>query len=150
MTQNNFEPIKKSIEINLSCENAFALFTDRMEEWWPLESHSIFAGEAKAVDFQARKGGRIVEVGPDRQEAVWGTVLVADPPHRLVFTWHPGREPETAQEVEVVFSDTASGCRVELQHRGWERYGEGAENSYKGYDTGWDFVFVQRFGGAAA
>ena len=149
MTQNMWNPIKKTVELRRSCEEAFALFTERMDEWWPLDSHSVFANEAVAVTFQAWEGGKLIEQGPQGEEAVWGTVLIADPPRRLLFTWHPGRDPETAQEVEVNFAETASGCRVELEHRGWERFGEGVENAYKGYDTGWDLVFVQRFGGAA-
>ena len=62
------------------------------------------------------------------------------PPHRLVVTWHPGREADTAQELEISFAEVAEGTQVNLLHRGWEILGEQAVKARKGYVTGWDFV----------
>ena len=147
MTEREYEPIRKVIDVSLSQEEAFTLFTDRMKEWWPLESHSVFNDRSREIIFQAWEGGKLIESGPNDETSVWGTVSVADRPNRLVFSWHPGRDPETAQEVEVRFTKAETGCQVELEHRGWERYGEAAAKSYEGYVSGWDYVFVQRFGG---
>ena len=39
--------VRKTIRVPCSVERAFALFTDRITTWWPLETHSL--GEARAV-----------------------------------------------------------------------------------------------------
>lgn len=74
----------------------------------------------------------------------WGQVLAWEPAERVVFTLHPGRTPEYATEVEVLFQPEGSGTRVTLTHRGWERIagllGESAEMEYRGYEGGWDHI----------
>jgi uncharacterized protein YndB with AHSA1/START domain len=89
---------------------------------------------------EGRIGGRFFERQEDGTEAVWGTVTAWEPPLRLAFTWHPGRAESTAQEVEVRFTPVDGGTRVELEHRGWEKLGERAEEARNEYDSGWDFV----------
>jgi uncharacterized protein YndB with AHSA1/START domain len=60
-------------------------------------------------------------------------VLTCEVPQRIVFTWQiaadrtPQPDPDRASEVEVVFTgSTDDGTDVALEHRGWERHGEGA------------------------
>jgi hypothetical protein len=44
-------------------------------------------------------------------------------------------------EVEVRFTEDGAGAtRVDLEHRGWDRAGEGAEAKRENYDGGWDVV----------
>ena len=43
-------------------------------------------------------------------------------------------------ELEVRFLPEDGGTRVELEHSGWERYAEGAQESFSSYNEGWDFV----------
>ena len=95
---------------------------------------------------ECRVGGTISETRADGETAVWGTVLAFDAPKLVRFTWHPGREPDTAQEVEVTFAEHEGGTRVELTHTGWDRLGEKAEETRSGYDSGWDFVLVRYTG----
>ena len=74
-----------------------------------------------------REDGLLVERAVDGRTSVWGEVLAREPPHRLVLTWHPGGDPDDASEVEVRFTASeGGGTRVELEHRGWERFGESA------------------------
>src|ERR671913_244203 len=56
-----------------------------------------------------------------------------EPPHRILFTWHPGREEDDASEVEGRFAPDGGGTRVELEHRGWEAFGESAIARRRGY-----------------
>ena len=57
-----------------------------------------------------------------------------EPPHRLVLTWHPGRDADDSSEVEVRFAAAdGGGTRVELEHRGWERFGEDAVARRRAY-----------------
>jgi uncharacterized protein YndB with AHSA1/START domain len=57
-------------------------------------------------------------------------VLAFEPPHRLLLSWHLTPEytfdpdPANALEVEVTFTAADGGTLVELEHRGFEKYGE--------------------------
>lgn len=141
MNESMIEPVVKRITVPLDPSAAFELFTTSMASWWPLASHSVGGDDAVDVRFDARAGGRIVERTKDGVEHVWGTVRSCAPSEAVTFTWHPGREPSTAQEVEVTFAATGGGCSVTLIHRGWEALGEAAAETRDGYDSGWAYVF---------
>ena len=123
-------PVLRAALVRCDADEAFAAFTDRMGAWWPLPTHGVFGARAGGVAFD---GGRLVERSVDGEEAVWGEVLAWEPPHRLVVTWHPGRGADEASEVEVRFLPGDGGTRVELEHRGWERFGEDAVRRRRGY-----------------
>jgi uncharacterized protein YndB with AHSA1/START domain len=141
--------IRKSVVVPLAPEAAFRLFTAGIGSWWPLASHSVSGDRARTCTFETHLGGKIFEVGPDGNEALWGTVLVYEPFRRLVFSWHPGRKEETAQEVEVRFETDREATAVFLEHRDWENLVDQAEVMYERYDTGWDFVLGSRYSEAA-
>ncbi len=144
MDREGDKPIRKEVVTARDPDEAFRRFTAGMGDWWPLAAHSVAGGvSGGGVTFDERA---IVERAADGAEHVWGRVQVWEPPERLVFTWHPGRDPATAQEIEVRFEPHAAGSRVTLEHRGWERYGEGAAAMHARYETGWDGVFVEGFG----
>ncbi|MGH6932157.1 MAG: metalloregulator ArsR/SmtB family transcription factor [Dongiaceae bacterium] len=143
------EPLRKSVIVPLTAMSAYLLFTEGIATWWPLASHSVGGDQAASCAFEPRLGGRIYETLRTGEEHVWGTVSVWQPPHRLVFTWHPGRGPETAQEIEIRFSPAADGTRVELEFRGWERLGSRATELRGNYDKGWEFVLIEKFVAAA-
>jgi uncharacterized protein YndB with AHSA1/START domain len=82
----------------------------------------------------------VYERSSSGDEAFWGTLTAWEPPHRLAMTWHPGREAETAQDLEVRFAPKGDGTRVDLVHAGWERLGERMAEISGHYDEGWDFV----------
>jgi len=134
------EPVRKELKVNLSAEAAFRLFTEGLNKWWPLATHSVGEENAEKCFFEGRVGGRIYEVMKDGKQADWGKVLVWEPYDKVSFTWHPGRISDTAQEVTVTFSESSGGTIVELVHTGWEALGEKAATARNGYVTGWDFV----------
>jgi uncharacterized protein YndB with AHSA1/START domain len=124
-------PVLRAAIVSCPVEEAFTAFTDRIGAWWPLPTHGIYGDRAGGVAFD---GGRLVERSVEGEEVVWGEVVAWEPPHRLVVTWHPGREADEASEVEVRFSpDGDDGTRVELEHRGWERFGADAMRRRRGY-----------------
>lgn len=135
--QQAIEPVRKSIEVGCTADKAFRLFTEEIDSWWPLATHSIGEADAVSCYFEGREGGRIYEMHADGSIHLWGTVTAWQPPERVVFTWHPGRDASTAQEVELRFSDVSGGTRIELEHRGWESLGEAALRTRTGYETGW-------------
>ncbi len=85
-------------------------------------------------------GGEIVEQIRGGTEAHWGTILEWAPPHRVAFTWHPGRDTSSATRVEVRFTPDGSGSRVELVHSGWEALGSLARTARRGYPIGWAYM----------
>jgi uncharacterized protein YndB with AHSA1/START domain len=132
------EPVRKSVEVRCTVEEAFRIFTEGIDSWWPLASHSIGQSDAEACYFEGQEGGRIYETHGDGSMHLWGTVTAWQPPERIVFTWHPGRDASTAQEIELCFSEiSGGGTRVELEHRGWEVLGEMALRTRTGYESGW-------------
>jgi uncharacterized protein YndB with AHSA1/START domain len=137
----SFPPLRKTVRITAPPERAFRRFTEELGAWWPLRSHSVGQSDAETVTMDPRVGGRIVEHIRGGREAVWGTVTAWDPPRCVAFTWHPGREPGTAQDVEVRFTPDGTGTRVELEHRGFERLGPAlGRKARRGYPLGWEYV----------
>ena len=131
------EPVRKSVEVKCTVAEAFRIFTDKIDSWWPLATHSIGEADARACYFEGREGGRIYETHGDGSIHLWGTVTSWQPPFGVVFTWHPGRDASTAQEVELRFSECPDGARVDLEHRGWETLGDKADETRSAYESGW-------------
>lgn len=137
------EPVHKQLKVGLSPEQAFRLFTEGINKWWPLAAHSVGEDQAESCYFEGWVGGRIMEVLKDGSQAEWGKVLAWNPYELVSFSWYPGRTAETAQEVTVEFSEMESGgTLVDLVHTGWEKLGDRAGSSRAGYDMGWDFVLA--------
>ena len=140
MTQEFIPPIRRSISVSWDQQTAFRRFTAEFASWWPTRTHSIGGERLKEVVFEQRSGGRIYEEHQDGRRFQWGEIVLWEPPHRLKFTWHPSRDPTTAQEVEVRFVREGDGTRLELTSTGWEKWGKGARRARRGYDLGWNYV----------
>jgi uncharacterized protein YndB with AHSA1/START domain len=140
------EPVRKTVTVAAPVERAFRVFTERIGDWWPVRTHSVHEEQAERVELEPRLGGELYEVWSGGR-VPWGTITVWEPPHRLVYTWHPGYSPDEATEVEVRFTAHGEETLVELVHRGWEARGDLARKMRDGYETGWDPVldrFVER------
>ena len=119
MTGQTVAPVRKTITVKASPDRAFAVFTAEFDTWWP-RSHHIGKAPMKKAIVEGRPGGRCYAEQTDGTECDWGSVLVWEPPHRLVIAWQStadGRtEPDLAKasEVEVRFTREADGStRVE-------------------------------------
>lgn len=134
-----------SIELATPPEDAFAAFTAGFADWWPVATHTLTRRDGTRCRLDATPGGALEERAPDGVRHRWGTVESVEPGRRLRFTWHPGREPDSAQWVEVLFEPTASGCRLTLTHGGWESLGEIAPILRREYLRGWRDVLVDHF-----
>lgn len=140
MAVETIAPVMRSVTIECSPEHAFSVFTDRIGDWWPLKTYSVYEGEAAGVVFEPGVGGRIVERSENGEESVWGEILVWEPNFRLAFTWHPGHgADDPATEVELRFAAVGDATRVELEHRGWEALAK-PEETRSGYEQGWPGV----------
>ena len=127
------EPVRKSIRVRTTADRAFRVFTEEMDSWWP-RTHHIGSSPMKRVIVEGRVGGSIYTQQEDGTDCAWGSVLAWEPPHRFVMAWRVRPdwqfEPELAScsEIEVCFTSADDGTTlVELEHRGFERHGAGAE-----------------------
>jgi uncharacterized protein YndB with AHSA1/START domain len=127
------DPVVHQLGVDVGVDDAFATFIDRFSAWWPRESS--WSGDVlESMTLDPRPGGLLSEHGPHGFRLDWGRIIAWEPPHRLVFTWQlasdrtPEPNPARASEVEVRFvADGASRTRVELEHRAFDRHGDGAE-----------------------
>jgi uncharacterized protein YndB with AHSA1/START domain len=143
MTQETSERVvEKSVTVSVPVERAFEVFTAEIGTWWPLRTHAVDTERSETVVMEGRVGGRLYERTPSGEEHVWGTLVAWEPPNRIVYSWHPGRGEETAQEVEITFSPEGEGTRVDIRHYGWERLGDRLEETIASYNEGWDKVIA--------
>src|SRR3954469_17750767 len=79
--------VRQSVVVETSQERAFEVFTSRLADWWPLETHVIGAKPVVAAVIEPRTGGRWYERSADGRESDWGRVLAWEPPSRVVLSW---------------------------------------------------------------
>jgi uncharacterized protein YndB with AHSA1/START domain len=143
MTQDVETSVRRTVTVAASQQRSFEVFSGQLGRWWPKEYH---IGAADMADFvlEPRVGGRWYEVGVDGTECETGRVTAFDPPDRLVLAWHLDGEyhfdpdPTHASEVEIRFvAEGPTRTRVEVEHRGFQRHGAGA-NAVRGSVDGPD------------
>jgi uncharacterized protein YndB with AHSA1/START domain len=135
--------VRRTIEVALDRDEAFALFTTGIGEWWPLrQGFSYGADRCDSIHLEATLGGRFFERFVDGDEFQVGTVTVCDAPHRIVFTWAPPSWPG-ATEVEVRFTTAGQGSTtVDLEHRGFDVLGAEGPATRDGFANGWPSVLA--------
>ena len=146
MTAVQSNTVQKTITVAASQQRAFEMFTAGIDTWWP-RTHHIGKSPMKENIIEGRAGGRCYSTQEDGSECDWGQILVWEPPQRFVMAWQItpewGYEPDLAKssEVEVRFTAVEGGAtRVDLEHRHFERMGEGWENIRQQVDSdkmGW-------------
>ena len=144
------DPIVKTIEVPCSQEKAFTVFVHEMGSWWPLDKRSMslmHSGQpAKTLRVDPKRGGKIVEIGPDDSEHHWGTFKTFDPHDSVTMDFHMGLPPDSASLVEVRFTALEDNrTRVELTQSNWEAFGDMAEMMYRGYGSGWVIIFEEAY-----
>ncbi|MDQ6731968.1 MAG: SRPBCC family protein [Actinomycetota bacterium] len=144
-TQSVAPSVHAATVVQAPIERAFEVFTAGIGSWWPKENHILDAELAEMV-VEPGVGGRIYDVGVDGSESHWARVLAYEPPRRFVFSWDITTrwtletDPARCSEIEVRFIvESPQRTRVELEHRGIERHGEGWESMHGavGSPHGW-------------
>ncbi len=133
-------PIRASITVNRTAEDAFRIFTEELGTWWPFAGYSIGEQKVATAIVEARAGGRVFERWHDGTECEWATIIAWDPPKRFVMDWNPNPERTITTEVEVRFIARGDATDVEVEHRAWERLADVAPGLRDGYAKGWPFV----------
>jgi uncharacterized protein YndB with AHSA1/START domain len=141
-------PVRKAVTVQADAARAFRVFTEGFDTWWPRSHHIGKSPMTKGI-LEGRVGGRCYSEQQDGTECDWGSILVWEPPHRLVIAWKItsewGYEPDLAKssEVEIIFRQQGDGATlVELEHRHLERHGAGAASMRTGIDSegGWGML----------
>ncbi|MGO1074328.1 SRPBCC family protein [Inquilinus sp. CA228] len=141
-------PIQAGITVDAPPERAFEAFTAELGRWWPL-AYTYAQAELDTAVIEPKPGGLWFERDRAGQETAWGEVRAYEPPSRLVlsFAVSPDRAPEPeerASEVEIHFLAEGSGTRIELEHRDFERHGDGAGRLREGMASpgGWPLILA--------
>jgi uncharacterized protein YndB with AHSA1/START domain len=151
------EPVVREVVVAAPIETCYRTFVDGFATWWPPEHH--IGDDRTIAEFilEPFVGGRCYDVDTDGGDCQWGTVLVVDPPTRLVLAWHIqgdwtiDLDPAHQSEVEVTFTAVdPTTTVVRLEHGCLERHGEGAIGLHSGVsgEGGWT-VLLGRFGDVA-
>ncbi len=144
------DPVVVDVFIKRDPATAFELFTGRIADWWPLQTHSLGASRednpVKTVILEPHVGGRIYEIAQNGLEEPWGAITDWQPGEYVAFTWHVGRDPEAATRVSVRFqpSDTG-GTHIKLTHDNWHVLGDEGSKLREGYAAGWHGIFNDEF-----
>lgn len=134
-----------SVDLPAPPARAFEAFALHFADWWPAKTHSLSRNAATTCRMCLAAGGAVEERTPDGAWRRWGTMELVEPGRRLRFSWHPGREPESAQWIDVTFETLGPGSRVTLAHGGWEALGEVAPILRREYAVGWRAVLHESF-----
>ncbi len=137
-------PVRKSVVVEASPPQAFAVFTSGINRWWP-KGHGIGATPLTESVIEPFVGGRWYTRHEDGSDVVIGHVRVWQPAERLIVSWEisadwkPDPRPSVSSEVEVRFTAEPGGrTRVDLEHRNFERMGAAAgEKMRKDVEGGW-------------
>ncbi len=140
------EPVRKSVTVKATQEQAFRVFTEGFDTWWPREHH-IGKSPMKRAIIEGRLGGRLYSEQVDGTDCPWGSITVWEPPQRFAFawlinaTWQFEPDMSIAREVEVTFTPAGEDSTVvELVHGKFERMpgNDGATmRGHVGGEMGW-------------
>jgi uncharacterized protein YndB with AHSA1/START domain len=89
-------PLRMSFDVACSAQHAFSVWVSAIGTWWPPD-HTV-TGKAEVIVLQNGVGGRIYERTADGAEHEWGEVTIWQPPTKLAYLWHIGRDRAEATE----------------------------------------------------
>jgi len=139
-------PLRITFDVGCPAPHAFAVWTSQIATWWPPD-HTV-TGDPSEIVLESGRGGHIYERTSAGERHDWGEVTVWEPPRRLAYLWHLGRDRAEATEVDIHFVDDGDErTRVEIEHRGWERLGAEADAWRDRNRAGWDSL-LPHFGAA--
>ena len=134
--------VRKTIRVKAPVAHAFDVFTNGLARWWPRD-HGVGKQPIQKVLIEPRLGGRWLEISEDGTETAVATIILGEPPHRLVMLWQINAQwkpdAEMKSEVDVRFlADGVEATTVELVHHKFETMGDEAGASMrKDVDGGW-------------
>ena len=144
--------VRTAIVVEVPIERAFAVFTEDFGAFKPPEHNMLGVAIAETV-FEPRVGGYLYDRGVDGSECRWARVLAYEPLTARCSAGTSARtgssrpHPQKTSEWEASFiAEAPERTRVEIEHRGLDRHGEGWEGVREGVagDQGWP-LYLQRY-----
>lgn len=125
MTAPRGDRVKVSVLVAAPPPLAFSVFTEEIDQWWRHGLKYRIGKNRSVLHLEPKVGGALYETfhAPSGEKTKrTGTVLVWEPPSRLVLEWRAVnfREDERT-EVEVTFEPSPSGTLVTVTHSGWSQ-----------------------------
>lgn len=87
------DPLIKTLTVNAHPSRAFDIFTARIADWWPGQSHFVSAADKaqpQTITIEPHTDGAICEITYDGQRADWGKITHWDPARSFAMTCHSG------------------------------------------------------------
>jgi uncharacterized protein YndB with AHSA1/START domain len=115
--------VSVTVTVAVPADAAFEAFTQQIDLWWRKGvAYRASGPRSSVIAFEPRLDGRLFEEWSDAGELrvhEAGRVIIWDPPHRLAFSWR-GTNFEAGEStlVDITFTPTVSGTRVDLVHSG--------------------------------
>ncbi len=148
--ETSMDVLQNSCTVGVSVARAFEIFTESLGTWWIREFTWSGPDALERVGIEPGVNGMCYEIGPYGFRCDWGRVLVWEPPNRLVFTWQigpdrvPEPDPRRATEVEIQLRPDQEGRTwVDLEHRGFNRYGAEGVAYREALDVGWEQLLAR-------
>jgi uncharacterized protein YndB with AHSA1/START domain len=147
-------PVRKTMRVEAPIEHAFDVFTAGLTRWWPY-NYGVGKKPIAKVLMEPQLGGRWLEIADDGTETTVATIILWEPPHRLVMLWQVNAQwkPDATMKSEVDVRFAAAGAEitiVELLHHRFETMGaEAGASLRKDVDGGWPGL-LERFAKEAA
>jgi|SRR5436190_10648336 uncharacterized protein YndB with AHSA1/START domain len=135
-------PVRKTVRVKAPIARAFDVFTSGLTRWWP-HNHGVGKKPIQKVLMEPRLGGRWLEIAEDGTQTSVATIILWEPPHRLVLLWQVNAQwkPDATMKSEVDVRFTAESPEatvVELVHHKLETMGaEAGASMRKDVDGGW-------------
>ncbi|MGI8522285.1 MAG: SRPBCC domain-containing protein [Nocardioides sp.] len=124
------DPIRHTVDVTATPEQAFEVFTVGMGTWWGAD-YSPDASTYTGIDLDPRPGG-IVALRHGEASYPIGEVTVWEPGAHYAQTFSLAMDADHPSALDVHFAVVDAGCRVNLAHGGWsvdnsehrEKYGD--------------------------
>lgn len=131
--------IRRSIVVGVPPARAFAVWTRRVDLWWP-PSHRAKSGALGTMCFEEHVGGRLFERDETGEDRDYGRVTTWEPPSLLEYEFYPGTGRALPTDVSIHFVGVPEGTRVDVVHSAGVA-GAAYAASVSGYRRAWDELF---------
>ena len=137
------KPIEVAVTLNARSEEVFVAFVQDINEWWPVEAHSVAQG---TVDFEPGINGEITETLKSGGKQVWGHVTAWHEFRHIALSWYPGASREHGTDIVIRF-ETTDGKQIllTLVHSGWRPDDDLASKRRDNYQIGWTKILGECF-----
>jgi Activator of Hsp90 ATPase homolog 1-like protein len=106
--------IDRSVLLSLAPTEAFDLFTQKINLWWPPDRRHLNDVNS---ELYLLADGRFYERASNGTELDLGRVRVWDAPKRIVLDFYLGTDAAHPTEVEIRFDAEGDGTRISVNHR---------------------------------